>query len=423
MSLGWNVSKEDFWPENNVLTNFKIRGSYGITGNDRIADFAYASLVQGGFTYTFGSPGLVNGQVLTPGSTIVRPANPDLKWEETTAQNIALDFTFFGDLSLSLDLWKKETKDILDYLRIPSYAGLDSPVYNIGDVQNTGFDIELGYNKSFGDWKVGLNGNISYFKNKVNRITEGLEVYGLSGIQSMNGFLNNNVSYVRVGDAMGTFYGLKTNGIFQNQAEIDAYVGSDGTPIQPDARPGDFRWSDVNGDGAINADDNTKIGQALPDFTYGFTINLAYKNFDFNMMAQGVSGNQIFNGLRRLELQDANWQGNALQRWTGEGTSNSFPRMTASDPNGNYSKVSDFYLEDGDYLRIKTVQLGYSLPNDVIGKAGMSRARIYLMAENLLTFTKYTGYDPEIGGGNVTGIDRGFYPQARSYMVGVNLQF
>jgi len=412
LSLGWVPSKESFWPENNIVTQLKFRASWGVAGNDRIAPFRYASLVNQGFNYTIG------GAVVT-GSTITRPANPDLKWEETTKRNVAADITMFRDLTLSLDLWKHKTTGILQDLQLPGHSGLDNPLANLGEVSNTGFDIELGYRKKLGDFTIGLNGNISFMKNKVESISEGLDFYGIGGVQSMPG----DILRVEVGQPFGYFYGYKHLGIFQNQAQVDAYVNAEGNPIQPNARPGDFIWQDTDGNGAISADDRTKLGKSLPDYTYGFTFNIEYKNFDFNMMAQGAAGNKIFNAMRRLELSEANYQSAALNRWTGEGSSNTYPRLTKTDPNENYSRPSNFYLEDGDYLRLKTMQLGYSLPKDVIGQAGMSRARIYVMAENLVTFTKYTGFDPEIGGGNSVGIDRGYYPQARSFMLGVNLTF
>ncbi|RZJ65544.1 MAG: TonB-dependent receptor [Flavobacterium sp.] len=416
ISAGWVASKESFWPENNVVTQLKFRGSYGVSGNDQIGDFLYASIINGGYNYTFGNG---SNTTIVTGSTISTPPNPDLKWEETTKRNVAAEIQLFRDLNLTVDLWNSKTTGILTVLQIPGYVGLSSPIANLGEVENKGIDFELGYRRKIGEFTIGLNGNISMFKNTINNISPTLDFQSGAGVQSLVGEVQRNA----VGHGFGEFYGFRHLGVFQNQAEIDAYVGQDGTPIQPNAVPGDFRWKDVNGDGEISNDDREFLGQSLPDYTYGFTISLEWKNFDFNMMAQGAAGNKIFNALRRLELQDANWQTNALNRWTGEGTSNSYPRLTADDPNGNYSRSSNFYLENGDYLRLKTMQLGYSLPTDLIAKAGMSRMRIYLMGENLVTFTKYSGYDPEIGGGNTVGIDRGYYPQARSYMLGVNLQF
>lgn len=415
-SAGWVPSKESFWPENDVVTQLKFRGSWGVSGNDRGTGntLAYASLVEGGYNYTFG------GQVVT-GSTITRPANPDLKWEETTKKNIAMDLELFRNLNLVVDLWSSKTTGIIRDFQIPGYTGLNNPVANLGEMVNSGIDFELSYRKKLGDVTVGLNGNISFLKNEVRTISPTLDFFSVAGVQSLEG----EVLRTEVGESFGSFYGFQTLGIFQNQAEIDAYVNAEGDLIQPLARPGDFKWQDVNGDGQIDSEDRKFLGKPLPDYTYGFAINLEYKNFDFNMVAQGAAGYQIFNALRRLELSDANYQARALNRWTGEGTSNDYPRLTRDDPNKNYSRPSDFYLEDGDYLRLKTMQIGYSLPSDVIAKAGLSKVRIYLMGENLVTFTKYTGYDPEVGGagGQNIGIDRGFYPQGRSYMMGVNLQF
>lgn len=413
-SFGWVPSKESFWKENKILTQLKLRGSWGVSGNDKTDSFGYASLIGGGYNYTFGGT-----PVIYTGSTITRAANPFLRWEETTKSNIALDLTFFQSLTLSLDVWKSKTEGILQRQPVPGYLGLDAPLANLGNVTNNGVDFELGYNKKLGDFNVGFSGNLSVMKNRVDYISPALDFYGNGGVQSMQG----EVQRVQVGDTFGAFYGFHTLGVFQNQAQIDSYVNADGDPILPNARPGDFIWEDISGDGEIDADDRKVLGQSLPKYTFGFTVNVSYKSFDFNMMAQGAGGNKIFNALRRLELADANYQANALQRWTGEGTSNDFPRLTKDDPNSNFSRPSNFYLEDGDYLRIKTMQLGYSLPTDVISQIGLSRARIYLMGENLITFTKYTGYDPEIGGGNSVGIDRGFYPQARSYFLGVNLDF
>ena len=230
------------------------------------------------------------------------------------------------------------------------------------------------------------------------------------------------ITRTQVGLPIHSFYGFQTNGIFQNQSEIDAYVNSEGVVIQPDARPGDFKWVDVDDDGDIDPDDRDFLGNSLPKVTFGLTLNMDYKNFDLMVFGQGAAGNKIFQGLRRLDVSNANYQTSALGRWVGEGTSNDFPRLTTSDTNNNFSNPSDFYLEDGDYFRLKTVQIGYTLPSSLFDSTGIQRLRIYLTAENLITFTKYSGYDPEIGGG-VMGIDRGYYPQARTNQIGVNLQF
>ncbi|MDG3583233.1 SusC/RagA family TonB-linked outer membrane protein [Galbibacter pacificus] len=414
-SLGWVLTKEDFWQQSNILNQLKIRGGYGITGSDAIGDFRYLSTIGGGRNYTIGTSGSV-----TIGNSPNAPSNPDLKWEETSQTNIGLEARLLSNFSLVLDFYNKTTKGILQDVRIPGYVGATgNPVGNVADMENRGIDVELGYNRTFGDFTVSANANLSYLENEVTFL--GNDIDYLSGGQTIQSS-TYPITRTAVGQPYNSFYGFVTDGVFQNQTEIDNYTNSEGNLIQPNAVPGDFKWKDVNGDGAISEDDRDFIGSSIPKYTYGFTVNLTYKNFDLMVFAQGAAGNKIFQGLRRLDIQNANYQTTALNRWVGEGSSNSFPRLTIDDTNKNFNNPSDFYLEDGDYLRVKTVQFGYTLPDAVIQKIGLKRLRLYLTGENLFTFTKYTGYDPEIGGG-VFGIDRGFYPQAITGMLGVNLQF
>jgi len=277
----------------------------------------------------------------------------------------------------------------------------------------------LGYHKKIGDFNISANANVSYLKNEVTYLGQGKAFItdGVAGFQSMG-----DITRTQVGQAYNSFYGFKTAGIFQTVAEVNAYTNASGALIQPNAKPGDFRWTDTNGDGAITADDKQFLGSPLPKYTFGLTLNMDYKNFDLTITTQGAAGNKIFQGLRRLDILNANYQTVALSRWTGEGTSNTFPRLTNNDTNGNFGNASDFYLENGDYLRLKIVQLGYSLPNSLISKIGAQKLRLYVTGENLLTLTKYTGYDPEIGG-NIFGVDRGYYPQAKSFIFGASIQF
>ncbi|WP_031426815.1 SusC/RagA family TonB-linked outer membrane protein [Flavimarina sp. Hel_I_48] len=413
-SLGWVPTKEDFWPENDVVSQLKIRGGYGVVGSDAIGDFRYLSTIGAGRNYTFG-----NVATVVIGNSPNAPANPDLKWEETHQTNIGFDTRLFNNLTLTFDYYNKKTVGILQDLRIPGYVGTGNPAANVADMVNRGFDIELGYNKTFGDFNISANANLSYLENEVTYLGDGIDF--LSGGQTIQSG-NYPITRTAVGESFNSFYGFKTNGIFQNQAEVNNYVNSAGQVIQPNAVPGDFKWVDLDDDGAITEADRKFLGNSIPKYTFGFTLNMDYKNFDLLIFTQGAAGNKIFQGLRRLDIENANYQTEALGRWTGEGTSNSYPRLLNSDANNNFSNPSDFYLEKGDYVRIKTVQLGYSLPTDVIDKVGLSRLRLYVTGENLFTFTKYTGFDPEIGGG-VFGIDRGFYPQAVTGLVGVNLQF
>lgn len=414
-SAGWVPSKEAFWKDNDIISQLKIRGGFGITGNDNIGDFQYLSTIGDGRNYTIGTSGSV-----TIGNSPNAPSNPDLKWEETSQLNIGFDAKLFNNVSVAFDWYKKETTGILQAVTIPGYVGaIGSPTGNVADMENTGIDLELGYSKQFNDLNVSLNGNVSYLENEVTFLGNGVDF--LSGGASIQ---NSTfpITRTQVGEPVNSFYGFRTNGIFQNQEEINTYTNSDGTIIQPDARPGDFKWVDIDDDGDIDSDDRGFLGSSIPKFSFGLTLNLDYKNFDFMVFGQGAAGNKIFQGLRRLDIENANYQTSVLGRWVGEGTSNTHPRLTISDTNNNFSNPSDFYLEDGDYFRIKTLQVGYTVPNDVLSKYGIDRLRIYFTAENLLTFTKYSGYDPEIGGG-IFGIDRGYYPQARTNQLGINLQF
>jgi TonB-linked SusC/RagA family outer membrane protein len=413
-NLGWVVSKEDFWKDNEVINTLKIRGGYGVVGNDAIPDFRYLSLVQGGYNYSFGNAGAI-----TTGYANLTLDNPDLRWEETSQANIGFESRFFQDLSLTVDLYNKTTTGILRPINIPGYVGVtDNPTGNVADMENRGLEVELGYRKQFGELNFSANANFAYLENEVTYVASDSDyIVGDASFQSMG-----PVTRTQVGQSYNSFYGLKTAGIFQNEAEIAAYTNTSGGLIQPNARPGDFRWVDTDGNGSINDDDKQFLGSNIPKYTFGLTLNLDYKNFDFMAFAQGAAGNQIFQGLRRLDIGNANYQTEALSRWTGEGTSDDYPRLTNNDTNGNFGKMSDFYLEDGDYLRLKLVQFGYSLPTNVVSQIGATKVRFYLTGENLFTLTKYTGYDPEIGGG-VFGIDKGVYPQARTFMLGANLQF
>jgi TonB-linked SusC/RagA family outer membrane protein len=415
-SLGWNTYKEDFWSQNEIIDQLKIRGGWGVTGNDAIPDFGYLALVNGGRNYTIG----LDGATIITGYSPNAPDNPDLKWEETAQLNVGFEAKLFNTLNVTFDYFVKKTSGILQYTEIPGYVGATgSPLGNVADMENSGIELELGYKKEFGDLKFSANGNVSYLKNEVTYLGQGKDFItsGAAGYQSMG-----NITRTQVGEGYNSFYGFETNGIFQNVTEVNAYTNTAGGLIQPNASPGDFKWVDANGDGTITDDDKQFLGSPIPKYTFGLTLNADYKGFDILVFTQGAAGNKIFQGLRRLDVPTANYQSVALSRWTGDGTSNDYPRLITSDPNGNFTKMSDFYLEDGDYVRLKTVQIGYTLPSTAISKIGAQKLRLYVTGENLATLTNYTGYDPEIGG-NVLGIDRGYYPQARSFMFGVNLQF
>ncbi len=413
-SLGWVVSSESFWKTNDIVNTLKIRGGYGVNGNDNIGDFGYLATVIGGFNYTLGNLGNI-----TTGYAPKTLDNPDLHWEETSQLNIGFDARFLTNFNFVVDIYKKRTTGILRTIPIPGYVGVSSsPVGNVADMENKGVELELGYNKTFGDITFSANGNFAYLKNEVTYVNSDADfIAGGATFQSMG-----PVTRIQVGQPYNSFYGYQTDGIFQSWAEVNANVNSTGGLIQPKAAPGDWKWVDTDGDGTVTEKDKQFLGSSIPKYTFGLTLNAAYKGFDIMIFGQGAAGNKIFQGLRRLDIEYSNYQSTAMSRWTGEGTSNDYPRLTANDANGNFGSMSNFYLEKGDYFRLKQVQLGYTINSELLKKIDISRLRVYLQSENLFTFTGYTGYDPEIGGG-VYGIDKGFYPQARSFIAGLQLQF
>lgn len=418
--MGWVPTLEEFFPQNTPINFLKVRGSYGVTGNDGIGDFGFVATVNSGGNYSFGNGGLNNGYFLSGYS------NPDLRWEETTQTNIGFDAILFNDFTFGFDWYNKKTTGILQVPPAPPYIGMGAAPENVADMKNTGVEFELGYKKSFGDFNLGVNGNMSFVKNKVTKL-----------LPNVNYLTSNTASFQNMGAVTRTqlnrsqneFYGYQYLGLFQSQAEIDSYVGPNGNKLQPNAKPGDIKFANLNGDDTIDESDRTFLGNSLPKFQYGLTINLAYKNFDFVAFGSGQGGNMIFQGLRRLDVQAANYQTRILNHWTPTNTNTNIPRLTDADQNSNYGKMSSLYLEKGGFFRLRTIQLGYSLPKNVLEKIKLQRLRVYVLAENLFTITKYTGYDPELGvssnagGGSSFSIDRGFYPQARTFMVGLNVGF
>lgn len=420
VSLGWVPSKEGFWKENNVVNNLKFRGGYGVTGNDSSPDFLFISTIGIKRNYTIGG-------IPTPGQSPNAIPNPDLKWEETKQGNIGFEAELFNDFNFSIDLYNKKTDGIIMEVPNPGYVGSTGSTYaNLASMENRGFDIELGYRKRIGELNLSVNGNFSSIKNEITYLDKGVNyIAGDETVQSSSYEINRT----QVGQAYNSFYGFKTDGVFQTIEEVNAYTNATGGLIQPAAKPGDFRWRDLNGDGQISGDDRAFLGTSLPKFTYGFTLNMDYKGIDLLVFGQGAGGNMIYQGLRRLDIINANYQTAVLGRWTGPGSTNNYPRVTTDDANKNFSNPSNFNLEKGDFFRFKIIQIGYSLPSEIINKISLQKVRLYLTGENLFSITKYTGFDPEIGGpsasgmDNVQGVDRGYYPQARSYLLGVNLQF
>ena len=417
-SLGWNLTNESFFQNNKPewLSSSKIRASWGKNGNANIGAFQYVSLTSSNNNYDFGageSAVIING--VKPSGT----PNADLKWEESEQKDLGVDLGLFDNsLNFTADYYVKNTNGMLKTMPVPSYLGESKPLGNVGSMINKGVELEANYRfKVSGiDFRVGANASYLY-----NRL---VDLGTATGFENLDTYANvGTISRSENGYAYPYFYGRKTNGIFQNWAEINAYKNTQGGLIQPNAQPGDVRFVDVNGDGKIDDNDRTKIGKGMPDWTYGFNMNVSYKNFDLSMVFQGTIGNQIYDATRRTDLKYINLPSYMWGRWTGEGTSNSMPRFSWSDNNGNWLS-SDLFVKNGDYLRLKNMQLGYTLPQAFTKKVLISSLRLFVSAENLLTFTKYEGFDPEISsGGTSIGIDRGCYPQARTFTFGLNLKF
>ena len=419
VSVGWNVANESFLRDVRWLDALKFRASWGQNGNENIGDFAYlATISTYGLGYSFGSQN-ANGS-LAVGAAPVKVVNPDLKWETSEQTDIGLDVRLFGCLGLTFDYYVKKTKDLLVTTPVPLMLGNSFPTANAGNVKNSGVEFAVDFQRQFGKWNIAVNGNISYNKNRVTYVgTDTGDVTG-STVQGITGA----VTRMEAGHAMSYFWGYKTLGIFQNQAEIDAWVNSKGVQIQPDARPGDFRYQDTDDNGTIDDNDRVDLGNPFPKVTFGLNVNVSAYGFDLGITSAGQAGNKIFSVLRRPDLTMSNYGAWVLDRWHGEGTSNSIPRVAHNDTNLNWTRPSDFYLRDGDFWRIRNITLGYTV--NIPEKYYLRKVRVFASVDNAFTFTKYDGYDPEVGnGGSIlgSGLDRGVYPRPRTVSVGLNLTF
>jgi len=416
VSAGWILSNESFFDNLPDFFNFaKLRLSWGQNGNEEIGDFKYTSVMGNGSIYFFGA-----GQTQYNGVVPIAIANPSLRWETSEQTDFGLDFGFLNNsLTLNMDYYIKTTKDWLVQAPAPLLVGNVPPTINGGSVRNKGFEAELGYKKAIGDFHFNFSFTGAVNENEVLEIrNQEKKLQGGDGGMGQSGIL-----YAAEGTPLGVFYGIQTDGLFQNQAEIDAHA-KEGTLIQPLAKPGDVRFIDENGDGKIDDLDRVILGDPYPDFTGGFNFSLDWKGFDLNMFFYTALGHQIWNATRRYDMLYTNYRSSALDRWTGEGTSTTIPRVTFTDDNANAKTPSDLFVEDADYLRLRNLSFGYTLPSDITKMAKISKVRFYISAENLITLTKYTGYDPEIGGGVFSnGIDYGIYPQARSVLGGINITF
>jgi TonB-linked SusC/RagA family outer membrane protein len=411
-ALGWNVSQEKFMQNISWLNKLKLRASWGKLGNDKIPYWDRFARVESNILTIFG----INDDPNT-GASFGINGNPDLKWEVTTQTDIGLEFGMFDSrLTAEFDYYNKKTDDILILLSVPGYYGNGSGAkvrFNAASAVNRGFEFNLGWRDQVGKLKYNIGVLGTTIHNEV------LTIGGISGVDdALFGGYVNGVPVTRsiVGLPIGSFYGYQTDGIFQNQAELDSY------PHDGQARVGDLRFVDTNGDKKIDGRDRTNIGSPIPSFIFGFNFGLEIYGVDLSVNVQGQTGNKIFNAKEVIRPDPYNFESHVLGYWHGEGTSTTEPRPTF----GGYNYTpSDHFIQDGSFLRIRNVVLGYSLPAAWSNKIFMQKIRLYVKADNLYTLTKFTGYTPEIGSGDVlsAGIDYGIYPITAVYSIGINLNF
>jgi TonB-dependent starch-binding outer membrane protein SusC len=429
VSAGWVISNTELLDAVSDKVNFlKLRASWGQVGNQNIGNFQYMAPVTFANTnYNFGPEEAIQ----TPGAYVLRLANPDIRWEASEQTNIGIDATLFTNFKLTFDWYTKTSKDWLIRAPILGTAGAEAPYINGGNAVNKGIELALNYNNTVGalDYSIGING--SYNQNEVEQIpTQDGIIHG-----------NTNELYANAGEfyraqsgfPMGYFWGLQTNGLFQTEEDVNNNRSNEGIIIQPDAQPGDVRYVDRNNDGQISDADRTMIGNPNPDFVFGFNVAANYKGFDLNIQGNGVAGNELVQSYRNHSSPYSNYTTEILDRWHGPGSSNRIPRVTEN--NSNWTNFSDLYIYKGDFLRLSNVTLGYDF-GQLIKSDKVSQVRLYVSALNLATFTNYPGMDPEIGFGPVTnsangdgknsfssGVDVGYYPRPRTYMVGLNVKF
>lgn len=409
-AAGWRISDEPFF-NLDLISNLKLRASWGIVGNDKVAADERFTLIQNELGAVFGA-----NEILFPGSSYGSAGNPKIRWEEARQTDIGLEVELLDTrLNVEVDYYRKETKDILIDLPLPGHFGNGSfafQKFNAADVLNRGFEFNITWKDNIGELQYQIGAIGSTVHNEVLKLGEDTGADNFLPLGNLGN--GQNVKRIAVGEPIGYFYGYKVAGVFQNEGELNQ-------PRLPLQDVGDFRYVDVNGDGAITTDDRTFIGSSIPDFIYGFSASFSYEGFDLALDFQGESGKEIYDGKDAVRSGQYNYQGYVRNAWIGPGTSDSQPRVTAGGV--NYSQ-SDWFIHDGSFLRLRSVTLGYSIPESLTGRLRMQNANVYLRGTNVFTITDYTGYTPEIGGDiSRNGIDTGVYPVTSVYAVGLNLTF
>ncbi|NML67888.1 TonB-dependent receptor [Hymenobacter sp. RP-2-7] len=431
VGAAWNLSNEEFMKGITAVTQVKVRGSYGAVGNQNAApNYGYASVATNNQNYVFGP-----GQTKAPGLAIATLSNPNLRWETAVTTDVGLDLSFLDNsLTFTGDYFVRKTEHMIALLPVPDYSGQAPAAANVASLRNRGVELALNYRNQVGKLQYSANVNFTRITNVIT------DLGGATPISSGNVLSQiGNTTRTDVGHEIAYFYGLQADGVFHSQAEVDSYKNAAGTALQPGAQPGDVRYRDINGDGKIDATDNTYLGSATPRFTYGASLNLSYVGFDFKILLYGVQGAEAVNAAAFNLSKSSNFAGlwtnfyaDRIDRWTPSNPNSDQPRVTSNDTNngGGYNdKFSSRYVEDASYLRARNMELGYSLPKDFLGRYKVNGLRVFASVDNVFTITKYRGLDPEISSsgyyGNplAFGVDFGNYPQPRTYRLGLNVQF
>lgn len=421
-SVGWKITEENFFPNDGAMNEMKLRASWGKLGNQSIGDYQFIPTVSAGsnyINYVFGTD-----QNIFTGGIITNFASSDIKWETTTSQNIGLDLAFLEDrIQFTAEYFRNETTDMLVNVPIPATSGSSvGPLTNGGSMETEGLEFMAQYRKGEGDFVYSVRANVSSARNKVTKL-------GFKDEAFTGGFLEygtHPTTRTVVGGEIARFYVYKTDGIFQSTQEVNEHSGNGGL-LQPNAEPGDIRFKDTNGDGVLDEDDKIYMGSASPDFEFGVTFDANYKQFDFSLFLQGTYGNKMYNGTKFLTHRtdrNTNFAARLVNAWTPQNTGSDIPRNITGDPNGN-ARPSDRFLEDASYLRIQNVQVGYSLPNKWLENYGLQKLRLYVSFQNLVTLTKYSGYDPSLSNFSLfrRGVDSGLYPLSTKSMIGIQAKF
>ncbi|MDD4032938.1 MAG: SusC/RagA family TonB-linked outer membrane protein, partial [Bacteroidales bacterium] len=434
LAAAWRISEEEFMKDQNIFSNLKLRAGWGQTGNagnttnlsvdqvssNRIAFYFYNPVTQ---TFTTGG-----------GLAQVNEIDTNLQWETNEQINIGIDMGFIANaLSLTVDYFRRDAKELLLYKGLRPSTGFTQIYTNAGHIRNSGFEFQLGYQKRWGDWNLGLKANGTIVKNEA--VDVGPDIYASNGVAA--GSWWSNYSLTRNGNPVGSYFGWRADGIFQSQSEIDALnasaIAAGGTAYQASAKPGDRKFKDLDGNGWVSDADREILGNGYPDLTYGLNLTLGWKNFDFNLYLYGVTGQDILSYSYRNLISMMDPTGSGLQNvladyavnaYTDTHKSDIYPRVTKADPNHN-GQVSDAFIRNGDFLKIQNLQVGYTLPKQLLSSLRMESARVFVSVENLLTISKYDVGDPEVGSNNVmqTGFDGGRYPFPRVYTFGINFGF